>query len=202
MSNERFFPFLSSDKGKKSSQSVLEKGHGGGETTQIRREMRQIQQLLQEVKMKIATYNVRVDTEYDQDWQWSFRKEAVCQLINFHDWSLCCIQEVRPNQVRDLKAYTTFTCLSAEREGDGQGEGLAILYNEQKVQAIDTGYFWLSETPQRPSIHPEAGCPRIALWGLFKKRLKIRLFSHQCSFGSYFRSCSFSRNDRYLRGVT
>ena len=51
--------------------------------------------------MKIATYNVRVDTEYDQDWQWSFRKEAVCQLINFHDWSLCCIQEVRPNQVRD-----------------------------------------------------------------------------------------------------
>ena len=46
-----------------------------------------------------------------------FRKEAVCQLINFHDWSLCCIQEVRPNQVRDLKAYTTFTCLSAEREG-------------------------------------------------------------------------------------
>ena len=119
--------------------------------------------------MKIATYNVRVDTEYDQDWQWSFRKEAVCQLINFHDWSLCCIQEVRPNQVRDLKAYTTFTCLSAEREGDGQGEGLAILYNEQKVQAIDTGYFWLSETPQQPSIHPEAGCPRIALWGLFKE---------------------------------
>ncbi|MDU6918318.1 MAG: endonuclease, partial [Enterococcus faecalis] len=101
--------------------------------------------------MKIATYNVRVDTEYDQDWQWSFRKEAVCQLINFHDWSLCCIQEVRPNQVRDLKAYTTFTCLSAEREGDGQGEGLAILYNEQKVQTIDTGYFWLSETPQQPS---------------------------------------------------
>lgn len=50
--------------------------------------------------MKIATYNVRVDTEYDQDWQWFFRKEAVCQLINFHDWSLCCIQEVRPNQVR------------------------------------------------------------------------------------------------------
>lgn len=119
--------------------------------------------------MKIATYNVRVDTEYDQDWQWSFRKEAVCQLINFHDWSLCCIQEVRPNQVRDLKAYTIFTCLSAEREGDGQGEGLAILYNEQKIQAIDTGYFWLSETPQQPSIHPEAGCPRIALWGLFKE---------------------------------
>ena len=39
--------------------------------------------------MKIATYNVRVDTEYDQDWQWSFSKEAVCQLINFNDWSRC-----------------------------------------------------------------------------------------------------------------
>ena len=151
--------------------------------------------------MKIATYNVRVDTEYDQDWQWFFRKEAVCQLINFHDWSLCCIQEVRPNQVRDLKAYTTFTCLSAEREGDGQGEGLAILYNEQKVKAIDTGYFWLSETPQQPD-RPEAGCPRIALWTHQGNDSKYAFFSHQCSFGSYFSSCSFSRNDRYLRGVT
>lgn len=74
MSNERFFPFLSSDKGKKSSQSILEKVMVAVKTTQIRREMRQIQQLLQEVKMKIATYNVRVDTEYDQDWQWSFVK--------------------------------------------------------------------------------------------------------------------------------
>ncbi len=70
----KIFPFLSSDKGKKKqSEYIGKKGHGGGETTQIRREMRQIQQLLREVKkMKIATYNVRVDTEYDQDWQWSF----------------------------------------------------------------------------------------------------------------------------------
>ena len=56
--------------------------------------MRQIQQLLQEVKNENTTYNVRVDTEYDQDWQWSFRKEAVCQLINFHDWSLCSYSRI------------------------------------------------------------------------------------------------------------
>lgn len=180
----------------------MEKGHGGGETTQIRREMRQIQQLLQEVKMKIATYNVRVDTEYDQDWQWFFRKEAVCQLINFHDWSLCCIQEVRPNQVRDLKAYTTFTCLSAEREGDGQGEGLAILYNEQKLRLLIQGIFgYLKHLSSQVSILKLA-VQELLCGDYLRKRLKIRLFSHQCSFGSYFSSCSFSRNDRYLRGVT
>ena len=51
------------------------------------------------------------------------------------------IQELRPNQVRDLKAYTTFTCLSAEREGDGQGEGSTILYNNKKFRLLIQGIF-------------------------------------------------------------
>ena len=104
-----------------------------------------------------------------------FRKEAVCQLINFHDWSLCCIQEVRPNQVRDLKAYTTFTCLSAEREGDGQGEGLAILYNEQKLRLLIQGIFgYLKHLSSQVSILKLA-VQELLCGDYLRKRLKIRL---------------------------
>ena len=133
MSNERFFPSYHQIKARKAVECIGK----SAAVKQIRREMRQIQQLLQEVKMKIATYNVRVDTSMTKIGN-GFRKEAVCQLINFHDWSLCCIQ-VRPNQVRDLKAYTTFTCLSAEREGMVKEKGLAILYNEQKLRLLIQG---------------------------------------------------------------
>ncbi len=29
------------------------------------------------MQMKAATYNLRVDTDYDQEWQWHYRSEAV-----------------------------------------------------------------------------------------------------------------------------
>ena len=45
-----FFPSYHQIKARKAVRVYWKKGHGGGETTQIRREMRQIQQLLQEVK--------------------------------------------------------------------------------------------------------------------------------------------------------
>ena len=41
---------------------------------------------------------------------------------------------------------------------------------------IDSGFFWLSETPEKRSIHPEAGCPRIALWGIFKEKHSEKFF--------------------------
>lgn len=120
--------------------------------------------------MKIATYNVRVDTDYDRDWQWEYRKKIVSELINYHNWTLCSVQEVRPNQVDDLNRLTNYTCLSAERDGDGKGEGLAILYKDQDLEKLESGSFWLSETPEEPSIHPDAGYPRIALWGIFHEK--------------------------------
>lgn len=120
--------------------------------------------------MRIATYNVRVDTDFDESWQWPFRSRYVLELLAYHEWDLVGIQEVRPNQVSDLKTVTAYECLSAERDGDGHGEGLALLYKKERLQLKDSGFFWLSDTPEQPSIHPEAGCPRICLWGIFTER--------------------------------
>lgn len=151
--------------------------------------------------MKIATYNVRVDTEYDQDWQWFFRKEAVCQLINFMIEPLLYSRSTTESSQGFKGVYNIHLSFCGKRR-DGQGEGLAILYNEQKVKAIDTGYFgYLKHLSSQVSILKLA-VQELLCGDYLRKRLKIRLFSHQCSFGSYFSSCSFSRNDRYLRGVT
>ncbi|MGX7132058.1 endonuclease/exonuclease/phosphatase family protein [Enterococcus songbeiensis] len=119
--------------------------------------------------MKIATYNVRVDTDYDGSWQWSFRKDYVINLIRYHDWDLFGVQEVRPNQLKDLCQLSGYDCISAERDGDGYGEGVAVFFKKNQFQLIDHGFFWLSETPDVPSIHPEAGYARVAVWLLVKE---------------------------------
>lgn len=120
--------------------------------------------------MRVATFNVRVDTDYDQDWQWKFRKNRLRDLINYHNWDLLAVQEVRPNQVIDLTELQQYEVLSQERDGDGSGEGLALLVKRNKFIVQDKGFFWLSETPQKPSIHVGAAYPRICVWALVEER--------------------------------
>ncbi|KAF1297507.1 endonuclease [Enterococcus sp. JM4C] len=120
--------------------------------------------------MKIATYNVRVDTDYDQEWQWSYRKDYVLALINYHQWAIVGLQELRPNQVADLAQLNDYAIVSAERDGDENGEGLAICYKEEAFDLLEKGHFWLSDTPEIASIHEGAGCKRICLWSILQEK--------------------------------
>lgn len=126
--------------------------------------------------LQIATYNVRVDTDADKEWAWNYRKQKVIDLINYHQWDVFGIQEIRSNQVDDLSVLTDYVSYTEEREGDGQGEGLGIYYKTQMFDCLDKGFFWLSKTPNVTSIHPEAGCKRIALWMILKDKLSQKEF--------------------------
>ena len=126
--------------------------------------------------MKVATYNVRVDTDYDREWQWSFRKPYVLDLIAYHDWDILAVQEVRPNQVSDLKQLAGYDVRCVERDGDGTGEGLALLYKKNRFEVVKSQFFWLSQTPNQPSKHPDAGYLRVALSVLFKDKQTQQAF--------------------------
>lgn len=112
----------------------------------------------------VATYNVRVDTDYDKNWAWDFRKHYVLDMIRFHEWDVFGVQEVLPKQIRDLSKLSHYGVIQAERDGTDTGEGLAIFYKKSLFEMCDNGYFWLSDTPELPSIHPSAAYRRIALW--------------------------------------
>ncbi|MGX7024227.1 endonuclease/exonuclease/phosphatase family protein [Vagococcus hydrophili] len=120
--------------------------------------------------MKVATYNVRTDTDFDQNWSWDYRKNHVIDLIKFHDWDILGVQEIRPNQVNDLKSLSEYASFTREREGDQTDEGLGIYYRKTLFDCMGQGFFWLSDTPFESSIHPEAGCKRIALWIILKDK--------------------------------
>lgn len=122
-------------------------------------------------ELQIATYNVRVDTEVDNNWSWDYRKQEVINLINYHNWDVFGVQEIRPNQVEDLSTLEGYMSYTKEREGDSLGEGLGIYFKPEVFDLLDKGHFWLSKTPYEPSIHPEAGCKRIALWVVLKEKI-------------------------------
>ncbi|AQP54814.1 endonuclease [Vagococcus penaei] len=125
--------------------------------------------------MRIATYNVRVDTEEDGRWSWNYRQPYVSDVLNYYQWDILGLQELLPNQYQDSQ-LANYHAIYAERDGDGLGEGLAIYYQQAIFEQIETGHFWLSDTPDRPSIHPEAGCRRLAVWGLLYHRESQKTF--------------------------
>lgn len=89
-------------------------------------------------------------------------------LISCHNWDLFCVQEIRPNQITDLKKLKEYTSLTAKRDGNGLGEGIGIYFKSKLFSLVESGFFWLSLTPDKPSIHPESEYSRICLWTILE----------------------------------
>lgn len=55
-------------------------------------------------------------------------------------------------------------------DGDNSGEYSAIFYLKDKYNAVDSGTFWLSETPDEPSKGWDADCKRICTWAVLENK--------------------------------
>lgn len=54
------------------------------------------------------------------------------------------------------------------RDGKVKGETSGFLYNRTKLTLLEHGTFWLSETPEQPSLSFDEKYYRSATWGIFK----------------------------------
>lgn len=114
----------------------------------------------------VATYNLRNENTYDVGNMWNDRYPYVAKLIKYHDFDLFGTQEALPKQLEDLKAALPGYAYYGEgRDGNGQGEHAAIFYKTDKFKLLQSGDFWLSETPDVPSKSWDAPCcNRICSW--------------------------------------
>ncbi|MHC5268524.1 endonuclease/exonuclease/phosphatase family protein [Enterococcus sp. LJL98] len=128
-------------------------------------------------EITVATYNIRMDAWEDGDWSWTNRRSHVLDLIRYCDWDLFGVQEVLPHQLTDFEALTEYAFIGTAREdGKNTGEYNGIFYKKERFELLEEKIFWLSETPNVPSIHPEAGCHRLCVCGLFKEKLSGKTF--------------------------
>lgn len=126
----------------------------------------------QHADIRVASYNLRMDTPRDSLNAWPHRKENVKALIRYHDFDIVGTQEGFLHQLQDLMEMPGYAYFGAGRDdGKQAGEHSAIVYKKDRFEVIDSGDFWLSETPDRPGLGWDATCcNRIASWVKFNDR--------------------------------
>ena len=119
--------------------------------------------------MVVATYNLRYNNKGDGVNAWPNRKDQVKALIQFHEFDLFGTQEALRDQLNDVDELKEFAFLGAGRDdGKEAGEHSAIFYKKDRFKVLDSGNFWLSETPDKPGKGWDATCcNRICSWAKF-----------------------------------
>src|SRR5690606_24808737 len=99
-------------------------------------------------EMTIATYNIRLKTDGDVGNLWDDRKEAVANLIKFHEFEIFGVQEAFKVQLDQLSAQLPhFKHIGVGRDdGKDEGEHSAIFYDTRRFELGKNGTFWLSDT--------------------------------------------------------
>ncbi len=130
-------------------------------------------------KIRVATYNIRLQTTQDSGNLWQDRKEALCQVIRYHEFDIFGIQEAFDNQLQDiLTLLPSYRHIGVGRDdGKKKGEHSAILYNPLRFELMREGTFWLSDSDTKKSNKGwDAALPRICTWGIFKDLQNNRSF--------------------------
>jgi endonuclease/exonuclease/phosphatase family metal-dependent hydrolase len=122
--------------------------------------------------INVATYNVRYDTPNDGPNAWPNRKENVKALVRFHEWDIFGTQEGLRHQMNGIAELEEFAFIGKGRDdGVEKGEHSAIFYKKNRFKVLESGDFWLSETPEKPGKGWDATCcNRICSWAKFKDR--------------------------------
>lgn len=117
--------------------------------------------------IRVATYNIKYDDTRDTVNNWSRRRPEVTGLIKYHQFQLFGTQEGLHHQLEQMKSdLPGFEFVGVGRDdGKQKGEYSAFFYDTNTFNLVESGTFWLSETPDRPSKSWDAALPRICTWG-------------------------------------
>lgn len=117
--------------------------------------------------VNVMSFNIRYDNPEDSLDNWQYRKDRAANAIRFYDVDILGTQEVLHNQLEDLKQRLPgYAVIGVGREdGKEKGEYSALWYKTDRFDLLDSGYFWLSETPEvAGSKGWDGACERIASW--------------------------------------
>ncbi len=121
----------------------------------------------------VMSFNVRYDNPGDSLNNWRFRRDRVANAIRFYDAEIVGTQEVLHGQLVDLQQrLPEYGVVGVGREdGKEKGEYSALWYKKERFEVLDSGNFWLSETPEVPGSKGwDGACERIAAWARLKDK--------------------------------
>ena len=127
-----------------------------------------------QASLRVGTYNIRNsvgDRGTTNDWK--LRKGDLAALVRKMNLDAFGLQEVLPDQADYLCAqFPDYTMVGVHRDdGKRKGEASPVFYRKDRFEALKSGSFWLSETPDVPGSKSwETCCTRICSWVWLKDR--------------------------------
>lgn len=130
--------------------------------------------------IRIISYNIRLSGVDDGTNSWQYRKQATLNMIAEEQPTLFGLQEATPEQMAFLvENLPQYGHIGVGREdGVADGEHMSIFYLLDEVELLDGGTFWLSETPDTPSIGWDAACKRTCTWTKLRMRSSGKEFAY------------------------
>lgn len=131
-----------------------------------------------EEKIKVISYNIRLGVADDGENSWQYRCPATKAMIEDQQPDIFGVQEAYDFQV----AYIEENCPEYKSIGVGRedgvsaGEHMSIFYRTGSIEVLDWGTYWLSETPDVPSMGWDAACYRTATWAYMQLKETGRRF--------------------------
>jgi len=116
---------------------------------------------------RVMSFNIRFDTTADGTNSWSFRNHLASATILRHGADVIGFQEALRHQIKDLEASLPgFSWYGVGRDdGKENGEFCPVFWRKDKFRSVDSGTFWLSETPDVAGSRGwGARCRRVATW--------------------------------------
>ncbi len=121
--------------------------------------------------IRVMSYNIRLGVAKDGDNAWELRKEATPAMLRDIRPDVFGVQEAYDFQIQYiLEQCPEYKAVGVGREdGVSKGEHMSLFYDSTRIELIEWGTYWLSETPDEPSKGWDAACKRTATWALLRE---------------------------------
>ncbi|WIG56616.1 MAG: hypothetical protein OJF61_002404 [Rhodanobacteraceae bacterium] len=128
--------------------------------------------------LRVMTFNVRYPAPNDGPERWESRRDLFVRTIREQHPDVLGTQELYKEQgdyvVAQLPGYKWF---GMGRKGNDGDEHMGVFYRTDELRVLDSGNFWLSDTPDVPgSISWGTLFPRMVTWARFQRRDDGRTF--------------------------
>ncbi len=116
-----------------------------------------------QIQLDVMTFNIRTSNIPDGGNAWPHRRELVAETIRRFAPQVIGMQEAMDEQIEYLaSALPDYRWLGMDRRlngGEGLSEATPIFYRHDELTPIESGNFWLTETPDVPPV-PRSGTGR------------------------------------------
>ncbi len=131
-------------------------------------------------ELKVGSYNIRLQPgDKGTPNAWDNRKADMVELIRKLDLDAFGLQEVCPGQADYLtNNLPQYVMVGVHREdGKRKGEASPVFYRKDRFEALKSGTFWLSETPDVPGSKSwGTACTRVCSWMWLKDKKTGKTF--------------------------